>query len=106
MVEERSANPVHVYLVFLAILQFCYSLLVKNVKLFFLKVKEKFYMLFSKSSSHYFLFQVRSSGEIVQVKVLGVLGLVDEGETDWKIIAISADDPEAQQIHGKYFCLS
>uniref|UniRef100_A0A8C3N2K9 inorganic diphosphatase n=1 Tax=Geospiza parvula TaxID=87175 RepID=A0A8C3N2K9_GEOPR len=46
--------------------------------------------------------KVRSSGEIVQVKVLGVLGLVDEGETDWKIIAISADDPEAQKIHG-YF---
>ncbi|XP_030922355.1 inorganic pyrophosphatase 2, mitochondrial [Geospiza fortis] len=43
--------------------------------------------------------KVRSSGEIVQVKVLGVLGLVDEGETDWKIIAISADDPEAQKIH-------
>lgn len=37
------------------------------------------------------------------MKVLGVLALVDEGETDWKIIAISADDPEAQKIHGKYF---
>ncbi|NWW01985.1 IPYR2 pyrophosphatase, partial [Oreocharis arfaki] len=47
--------------------------------------------------------KIRSSGEIVQVKVLGVLALVDEGETDWKIIAISADDPEAQKIHGKYF---
>ncbi|KAI1238501.1 hypothetical protein IHE44_0013235 [Lamprotornis superbus] len=45
--------------------------------------------------------KIRSSGEIVQVKVLGVLALVDEGETDWKIIAISADDPEAQKIHGK-----
>uniref|UniRef100_A0A8D0ET33 inorganic diphosphatase n=1 Tax=Strix occidentalis caurina TaxID=311401 RepID=A0A8D0ET33_STROC len=43
--------------------------------------------------------QIRSSGEIVQVKVLGVLALVDEGETDWKIIAISVDDPEAQKIH-------
>ncbi|NXH30850.1 IPYR2 pyrophosphatase, partial [Myiagra hebetior] len=47
--------------------------------------------------------KIRSSGEIVQVKVLGVLALVDEGETDWKIIAISADDPEAEKIHGKYF---
>lgn len=63
-------------------------------------------MLFSKSLWHYVLFQIRSSGEIVQVKVLGVLALVDEGETDWKIIAISADDPEAQKIHGKYFCLN
>ncbi|XP_051645660.1 inorganic pyrophosphatase 2, mitochondrial isoform X2 [Manacus candei] len=43
--------------------------------------------------------KVRSSGEIVQVKVLGVLALVDEGETDWKIIAISVDDPEAHKIH-------
>lgn len=40
------------------------------------------------------------------MKVLGVLALVDEGETDWKIIAISADDPEAQKIHGKYLYLS
>ncbi|XP_059700199.1 inorganic pyrophosphatase 2, mitochondrial isoform X2 [Haemorhous mexicanus] len=43
--------------------------------------------------------KIRSCGEIIQVKVLGVLALVDEGETDWKIIAISADDPEAQKIH-------
>ncbi|XP_040412550.1 inorganic pyrophosphatase 2, mitochondrial isoform X4 [Cygnus olor] len=43
--------------------------------------------------------KVRSSGEIVKVKVLGVLALVDEGETDWKIIAIGVDDPEAQNIH-------
>ncbi|XP_067992960.1 inorganic pyrophosphatase 2, mitochondrial isoform X2 [Melanerpes formicivorus] len=44
--------------------------------------------------------KIRSSGEIVQVKVLGVLALVDEGETDWKIIAIGVDDPDAQKIHG------
>uniref|UniRef100_A0A669QIZ7 inorganic diphosphatase n=1 Tax=Phasianus colchicus TaxID=9054 RepID=A0A669QIZ7_PHACC len=43
--------------------------------------------------------KVRSSGEVVQVKVLGVLALLDEGETDWKIIAIGVDDPEAQKIH-------
>ncbi|XP_067424285.1 inorganic pyrophosphatase 2, mitochondrial isoform X2 [Emydura macquarii macquarii] len=43
--------------------------------------------------------KVHSPGEIVQVKVLGVLALIDEGETDWKIIAISVDDPEAQKIH-------
>lgn len=63
-------------------------------------------MLFSKSLWHYVMFQIHSSGEIIQVKVLGVLALVDEGQTDWKIIAISADDPEAQKIHGKYLCLS
>ncbi|XP_037752917.1 inorganic pyrophosphatase 2, mitochondrial isoform X7 [Chelonia mydas] len=43
--------------------------------------------------------KVHSLGEIVQVKVLGVMALIDEGETDWKIIAISVDDPEAQKIH-------
>nr|XP_014427109.1 inorganic pyrophosphatase 2, mitochondrial isoform X2 [Pelodiscus sinensis] len=43
--------------------------------------------------------KVRCPGEIIQVKVLGVLALIDEGETDWKIIAISVDDPEAQKIH-------
>uniref|UniRef100_A0A803T5E7 inorganic diphosphatase n=1 Tax=Anolis carolinensis TaxID=28377 RepID=A0A803T5E7_ANOCA len=43
--------------------------------------------------------QVRAIGEVVQVKVLGILGLIDEGETDWKIIAISVDDPESQKIH-------
>ncbi|XP_074849588.1 inorganic pyrophosphatase 2, mitochondrial isoform X2 [Carettochelys insculpta] len=43
--------------------------------------------------------KVHSPGEIIQVKVLGVLALIDEGETDWKIIAISVDDQEAQKIH-------
>ncbi|XP_054845951.1 inorganic pyrophosphatase 2, mitochondrial isoform X2 [Eublepharis macularius] len=43
--------------------------------------------------------QVRSLGEVVQVKVLGLLGLIDEGESDWKIIAIGVDDPESQTIH-------
>ncbi|NXK91460.1 IPYR2 pyrophosphatase, partial [Formicarius rufipectus] len=50
--------------------------------------------------------KVRSSGEIVQVKVLGILPFVDEGETDWKVIAISVDDPEAHKIHGKYISLN
>ncbi|XP_061441472.1 inorganic pyrophosphatase 2, mitochondrial isoform X2 [Rhineura floridana] len=43
--------------------------------------------------------QVRTLGEVVQVKVLGLLGLIDEGETDWKVIALSVDDPESQKIH-------
>ncbi|XP_044285007.1 inorganic pyrophosphatase 2, mitochondrial isoform X1 [Varanus komodoensis] len=43
--------------------------------------------------------QVRSLGDIVKVKVLGVLGLIDEGETDWKVIAISLDDPDSQKMH-------
>uniref|UniRef100_A0A8C6VF60 inorganic diphosphatase n=1 Tax=Naja naja TaxID=35670 RepID=A0A8C6VF60_NAJNA len=43
--------------------------------------------------------QVRTLGEVVKVKALGIVGLIDEGETDWKVIAISVDDPYAQKIH-------
>jgi len=38
-------------------------------------------------------------GNVVPVKVLSVLGLIDEGETDWKIIALRVDHPKARQIH-------
>uniref|UniRef100_A0A8D2DX56 inorganic diphosphatase n=1 Tax=Sciurus vulgaris TaxID=55149 RepID=A0A8D2DX56_SCIVU len=33
--------------------------------------------------------------EIIRVKVLGILAMIDEGETDWKVIAINVDDPDA-----------
>lgn len=39
-------------------------------------------------------------GSIVRVKVLGVLGLIDAGETDWKLIVISAEDPLAPLLSG------
>lgn len=29
------------------------------------------------------------------MKVLGTLALIDEGETDWKVIVINTDDPDA-----------
>ena len=35
-----------------------------------------------------------------QVKVLGALALLDEGEVDWKIIAINAMDPKAALVNG------
>ncbi|ETO07813.1 inorganic pyrophosphatase-like protein [Reticulomyxa filosa] len=38
-------------------------------------------------------------GQIVPIKVLSVLGLIDEGEADWKIIGIRADHPQAAQIN-------
>lgn len=38
-------------------------------------------------------------GSVVQVKVLGALELVDEGETDYKVIVISLADPDAGRIH-------
>jgi inorganic pyrophosphatase len=39
------------------------------------------------------------TGAIVHVKVLGVLALIDAGETDWKVITISTEDPMASRLH-------
>ena len=38
------------------------------------------------------------SGQVYKVKVLGAYAMIDEGELDWKIIAIRADDPIAQYL--------
>jgi inorganic pyrophosphatase len=38
-------------------------------------------------------------GEVIQVKVLGVMALLDEGETDWKIIVINVQDPLAPKLN-------
>ncbi|KAK9327939.1 inorganic pyrophosphatase [Lipomyces starkeyi] len=43
--------------------------------------------------------QVSYPGEVKQVKVLGVMALLDEGETDWKIIAIDVRDPLAPKLN-------
>ncbi|CEG64113.1 Putative Inorganic pyrophosphatase [Rhizopus microsporus] len=47
-------------------------------------------------------------GQIKQVKILGVMALLDEGETDWKLIAIDINDPLADKVNDiqdveKYF---
>ena len=39
------------------------------------------------------------TGSVTPVKVLGVLAMVDDGETDWKVVAISATDKWAESIH-------
>lgn len=44
--------------------------------------------------------QVCYPGQVIQVKVLGILAMIDEGEMDWKVIAINADDPDAKNLHG------
>jgi inorganic pyrophosphatase len=33
-------------------------------------------------------------GEVLKVKPLAVLAMVDEGELDWKIVTISVDNPK------------
>ncbi|GBP62957.1 Inorganic pyrophosphatase [Eumeta japonica] len=43
--------------------------------------------------------RVASRGEVIQVKVLGTLALLDEGETDWKLIAIDIRDPLAGSLN-------
>ncbi|XP_065110939.2 inorganic pyrophosphatase 2, mitochondrial isoform X2 [Paramisgurnus dabryanus] len=43
--------------------------------------------------------QVCVAGQVIQVKVLGILALIDEGETDWKVIAINIEDPDALNLN-------
>eukprot|EP01120_Amphizonella_sp_Union-15-10_P009191 TRINITY_DN343_c0_g1_i3.p1 TRINITY_DN343_c0_g1~~TRINITY_DN343_c0_g1_i3.p1 ORF type:complete len:280 (-),score=51.84 TRINITY_DN343_c0_g1_i3:156-995(-) len=41
----------------------------------------------------------RKTGEIIIVKVLGIYALIDQGETDWKIMAIDVTDKHANYIN-------
>ncbi|CAN1821364.1 Soluble inorganic pyrophosphatase 6, chloroplastic [Linum perenne] len=41
----------------------------------------------------------RKVGDILKVKPLGALAMIDEGELDWKIVAISMDDPRASLVN-------
>ncbi|KAM9769352.1 inorganic pyrophosphatase 2, mitochondrial [Menidia menidia] len=43
--------------------------------------------------------QVCTPGQVIQVKVLGILAMIDEGEMDWKVIAINANDPDAKILN-------
>ncbi|KAI7902424.1 inorganic diphosphatase [Cokeromyces recurvatus] len=38
-------------------------------------------------------------GEIKQVKILGIMAMLDEGETDWKVITIDTKDPMASKLN-------
>lgn len=42
--------------------------------------------------------RAHAQGEIVKVKVLGVLAMIDDGELDWKMIAIDVSDPLADSL--------
>ncbi|XP_053980435.1 inorganic pyrophosphatase isoform X2 [Hylaeus anthracinus] len=44
-------------------------------------------------------YRVAKRGEILKVKILGTVALIDEGETDWKIIVIDVNDPLAEQMN-------
>lgn len=43
--------------------------------------------------------KVAKMGEVKEVKVLGVVALLDEGETDWKIVVIDVTDPLAPELN-------
>jgi len=43
--------------------------------------------------------RIQPRGAVVQVKVLGVFALIDEGETDWKLLAIDVNDPLAEKLN-------
>lgn len=42
--------------------------------------------------------RVAKRGDVIQVKILGTLALIDEGETDWKLLAIDVNDPLAEKL--------
>ena len=35
----------------------------------------------------------------MEVKVLGLLAMIDDGETDWKVIVIDVNDPQAKDLN-------
>lgn len=41
----------------------------------------------------------REVGEVYRVKIVGSFALIDEGETDWKVLGIALDDPAAKLIN-------
>ncbi|CAE7812986.1 PPA6 [Symbiodinium sp. CCMP2592] len=41
----------------------------------------------------------RSVGSIVRVKILGILAMIDDDETDWKVLTIALDDDKAPIVH-------
>lgn len=38
-------------------------------------------------------------GGVYAVKPLGVYAMIDDGELDWKVIAINVDDPKADRVN-------
>jgi len=43
--------------------------------------------------------KIHERGSVIQVKVLGVFAMIDEGETDWKVIAVDVKDPLAENLN-------
>lgn len=43
--------------------------------------------------------RVAKSGEVYRVKVLGLLAMIDDGETDWKVFVVDVNDPDADKLN-------
>merc|ERR1712117_149235 len=43
--------------------------------------------------------KIHKSGSIIKVKILGTLAMIDEGETDWKMIGIDVEDELAPKLN-------
>ena len=54
-----------------------------------------------KKSTHLQTIQIATRGEVKQVKILGTVAMIDEGETDWKLFCIDVNDPLAKDMNGK-----
>ncbi|XP_023322345.1 inorganic pyrophosphatase [Eurytemora carolleeae] len=44
--------------------------------------------------------RVAKRGDVLEVKVLGILAMIDDGETDWKVLVIDVTDPLADKLNG------
>lgn len=42
---------------------------------------------------------VLATGSVTAVKPLAILAMIDDGELDWKVIAIKSDDPKADSVN-------
>ena len=43
--------------------------------------------------------KIHKRGAVIKVKVLGTFAMIDEGETDWKIMAIDVEDEMASKLN-------
>jgi len=44
-------------------------------------------------------YKMLRTGSVTKVKILGCLAMIDDGETDWKVVCIAADDVLASQLN-------
>lgn len=42
--------------------------------------------------------KLHQTGEVIQVKILGTIAMIDEGQTDWKVVGIDIEDPLAPKF--------